>query len=332
MCDDLHDPADDTRRLRALFVADYTQEYLNTLGVDVLEHMFAAYCRGSQAPRVTSTPAAADSNTQVLVSLLDLTLSISDDTAAQVVAGEALDAYRKASPASDVSSAPLVAHNSQSLAALSPAFAVLASRAGNHEVDDSPQKHGEGAEAGCHTHRGVDAAHTLATLEADYDMLRGALSEIFHRRPCDYKLDMALVREADQRALMRVMHLLGSADQCHSPVKIAGVWRWDTGGLRDDPQWRLTGLKSPREDGPKNDVPLFATAHAAAQEGALERFNRCMTGQADVGPLERLRFFCSLAMPNGTDWLDVEPFFDALEVQKSPVTREQADCGLVDHD
>ncbi len=31
----------------------------------------------------------------------------------------------------------------------------------------------------------------------------------------------------------------------------------------------------------------------------------------DTTPLERLRFFCSLAM-NEQDWLDVEPFFDAI--------------------
>lgn len=35
----------------------------------------------------------------------------------------------------------------------------------------------------------------------------------------------------------------------------------------------------------------------------------------DMTPLERLRFFCSLAM-NGQDWLDVEPFFDALAVSE----------------
>ena len=32
----------------------------------------------------------------------------------------------------------------------------------------------------------------------------------------------------------------------------------------------------------------------------------------DGTPLERLRFFCSFGL-NGDDWLDVEPFFDAVE-------------------
>lgn len=45
----------------------------------------------------------------------------------------------------------------------------------------------------------------------------------------------------------------------------------------------------------------------------LERFNELMADDQET-PLERLRFFCSLAM-NGQDWLDVEPFFDALATQ-----------------
>lgn len=43
---------------------------------------------------------------------------------------------------------------------------------------------------------------------------------------------------------------------------------------------------------------------------ALVRFNEC-EGDKEPDPLERLRFFCSLAM-NGQDWLDVEQFFDAV--------------------
>lgn len=51
------------------------------------------------------------------------------------------------------------------------------------------------------------------------------------------------------------------------------------------------------------------------REPALKRFQEieveCGAELQDETPLERLRFFCSLAM-NGQDWLDVEPFFDAL--------------------
>lgn len=46
---------------------------------------------------------------------------------------------------------------------------------------------------------------------------------------------------------------------------------------------------------------------------ALERYN--LLTDNDSSPdsnLEKLRFFCSLAM-NGQDWLDSEDFFDKLE-------------------
>lgn len=58
-------------------------------------------------------------------------------------------------------------------------------------------------------------------------------------------------------------------------------------------------------------------------ESALTRFEA--NGETDeLSPLERLRFFCSLAM-NGQDWLDVEPFFDAIDTtqRRQPLTDEQ---------
>lgn len=48
---------------------------------------------------------------------------------------------------------------------------------------------------------------------------------------------------------------------------------------------------------------------------AIERFREIEIECEELKnetPLERLRFFCSLAM-NGQDWLDVEPFFDELK-------------------
>lgn len=52
---------------------------------------------------------------------------------------------------------------------------------------------------------------------------------------------------------------------------------------------------------------------------ALERFN-LVRGEEEPDPLERLRFFCSLAM-NGQDWLDSEQFFDDVEkLYKGDVT------------
>jgi hypothetical protein len=53
---------------------------------------------------------------------------------------------------------------------------------------------------------------------------------------------------------------------------------------------------------------------------ALTRYNEIVAEDPDDdmgGPLERLRFFCSLSMPT-QDWLDSEPFFDALK-QAEPV-------------
>jgi len=43
---------------------------------------------------------------------------------------------------------------------------------------------------------------------------------------------------------------------------------------------------------------------------ALQRYKDC-EGDKESDPIERLRFYCSLAM-SGQDWLDVEPFFDDL--------------------
>jgi hypothetical protein len=57
---------------------------------------------------------------------------------------------------------------------------------------------------------------------------------------------------------------------------------------------------------------------------ALQKFNELM-GDDKETPLERLRFFCSLAM-NGQDWLDVEPFFAALEPGKVQVDAARQDA------
>lgn len=46
------------------------------------------------------------------------------------------------------------------------------------------------------------------------------------------------------------------------------------------------------------------------EASAMERFEQ-HEGYSVQDPVERLRFFCSLAM-NEQDWLDVEQFFDTL--------------------
>lgn len=57
-------------------------------------------------------------------------------------------------------------------------------------------------------------------------------------------------------------------------------------------------------------VPLFASP-PPAQPTALERYTEAMKDCEPDTHIENLRFFCSLAM-RGQDWLDVEPFFDAV--------------------
>jgi hypothetical protein len=67
-----------------------------------------------------------------------------------------------------------------------------------------------------------------------------------------------------------------------------------------------------------NDIPyvradLAGAAPAQAElPTALSQFNKFWSDEDDGSdPVERLRAFCSFAM-KGQDWLDVEPFFDAL--------------------
>src|SRR5690606_7914957 len=51
--------------------------------------------------------------------------------------------------------------------------------------------------------------------------------------------------------------------------------------------------------------------HPEVGKNAKKRFESAMKGCKETDPIERLRFYCSLAM-SGQDWLDAEPFFDAL--------------------
>ena len=73
-------------------------------------------------------------------------------------------------------------------------------------------------------------------------------------------------------------------------------------------------------------------------EPALSRFTDS-GGYEEQDPIERLRFFCSLAM-NGQDWLDVEPFFAAIRKntmenlqgkQGEPVAWLHKDCATTEH-
>lgn len=63
------------------------------------------------------------------------------------------------------------------------------------------------------------------------------------------------------------------------------------------------------------DARMDAAGVLASQPTALERFNESASDLANESALERLRYFLSLAL-NGQDWLDVEPFLDALGVTR----------------
>lgn len=56
-----------------------------------------------------------------------------------------------------------------------------------------------------------------------------------------------------------------------------------------------------------------STEVLATTQTAKQRFDE-LFGELEESPLERLRFFCSLAL-NSQDWLDVEPFFDDIETE-----------------
>ena len=84
------------------------------------------------------------------------------------------------------------------------------------------------------------------------------------------------------------------------------------------------------------DYGMFDDAEPApVAEPAIEKFREIEddheSGLRDESPLERLRFFCSLAM-NGQDWLDVEPFFDALAAPVAPAAASGAVYGIIDPD
>jgi len=58
------------------------------------------------------------------------------------------------------------------------------------------------------------------------------------------------------------------------------------------------------------------TAMLTPKGTALSRFTDA-DGFTEDDPIERLRFFCLLAM-DGQDWIDVEPFFDAVKAMLGP--------------
>ena len=72
-------------------------------------------------------------------------------------------------------------------------------------------------------------------------------------------------------------------------------------------------------------LKMFYDAPAAQPaETALDKFNKEAADMANESPLERLRYFLSHAL-NGQDWLDVEPFLDALSADAiTPAAQPEA--------
>lgn len=67
-----------------------------------------------------------------------------------------------------------------------------------------------------------------------------------------------------------------------------------------------------------DELKDFARAVVAEDrsESALDRIDGSLRDEINsLSPLERLRHFCSVSMINGTDWIDCQPLFDALERQ-----------------
>jgi len=63
------------------------------------------------------------------------------------------------------------------------------------------------------------------------------------------------------------------------------------------------------------DLVALRAQQQAEPMSSLQRYNEIMAEDPEIytgNALERLRFFCSLSMPE-QDWLDVETFFDDVE-------------------
>lgn len=67
--------------------------------------------------------------------------------------------------------------------------------------------------------------------------------------------------------------------------------------------------------------PAQIAASPAMVASAVTRYTQAMEGCEEKSALERLRFFCSIAM-SGQDWLDVEPFFEAVAASSDEDRRD----------
>lgn len=71
-------------------------------------------------------------------------------------------------------------------------------------------------------------------------------------------------------------------------------------------------------------LDALANAEPAAGETAKQKYDRLRVEDEEHEPLEQLRAFLSLAL-RGQDWIDVEPFLDALAGSPAPSAQPVAE-------
>ena len=97
-------------------------------------------------------------------------------------------------------------------------------------------------------------------------------------------------------------------------------YRWIRGGSRIGVKW--CELYS---GGAALDEAIDSTMKALPSVTAKARFNR-VGGHDETDPIERLRFFCSIAMSRQQDWLDVEPFFNDVIAERDALAAKLKDA------
>lgn len=61
--------------------------------------------------------------------------------------------------------------------------------------------------------------------------------------------------------------------------------------------------------------PTPSQSELAKEKTSMQRYEENIAEFGSDTPLENLRHFLSIALKNGDDWLDVEPFLDAISAQ-----------------
>jgi hypothetical protein len=89
--------------------------------------------------------------------------------------------------------------------------------------------------------------------------------------------------------------------------------------------WRTLCVSNIGEDSEwiYNEIGQGEPLYTAPRElNAKEMYDKACIDGEDKDPIERLRFYCSLAM-TGQDWLDAEPFFDAIKSAPRELSDEE---------